>query len=239
MCVDATSITALLTQWSAPRLREIFGQEPDKAADWVSVLAREGLPQAQLCYGRMLLAGTGVPRDEAAALKWFRRAADGDDMDAVNMVGRCLDNGWGSAEDPAAAAEQYERAATAGYAWAQYNLGHLYLDGRGVARDFDQAYRCYLAAARQGHERAMNLAGRCREHGWGTPPDAAAAAAWYQRSAEAGYFRGQYNWATVLLEQQRFQEAAVWFERAAQCGPASMRAAVAVALERAGMAPGL
>jgi hypothetical protein len=159
-------------------------------------------------------------------------------MDAVNMVGRCLDNGWGSPEHPAAAAEQYRRAAAAGNAWAQYNLGHLYLDGRGVARDWHQAYDYYLRAATQGHERAMNLVGRCCEHGWGTSVDPAAAAAWYQRSAAAGYFRGQYNWATVLFERRCFGEAMVWFERAANGGPASMRAIVTAAIERSGAALG-
>jgi TPR repeat protein len=64
----------------------------------------------------------------------------------------------------------------------------------------------------------MNLVGRCCEQGWGTARDPAAAAGWYQRSAEAGYFRGQYNWATLLLGQRRFDEAAQWFERAANGG---------------------
>ena len=63
------------------------------------------MPQAQLCYGRMLLEGTGRAKDLPAALGWFRRAAACGDLDAVNMVGRCLDNGWGTAEDPAGAAE--------------------------------------------------------------------------------------------------------------------------------------
>jgi TPR repeat protein len=49
----------------------------------------------------------------------------------------------------------------------------------------------------------MNLVGRCYEQGWGIARDAAAAARWYRRSAEAGYFRGQYNWATLLLSENR------------------------------------
>jgi TPR repeat protein len=221
-----SSITSLLTQMSAPRLKALFAQEPQRAAQWVYVAAAEGLPQAQLCYGRMLLEGTGVPKDSAKALAWFRRAAASGDMDAVNMVGRCFDNGWGTTENPAAAAEQYRRAAEAGHGWAQYNLGHLYLDGRGVQRDADRAFAYYLRAAQQGHERAMSLAGRCCEEGWGTPRDPVAAADWYRRSAEAGYFRGQYNWASVLLGAGRAEEAAVWFERAAMSGPPSVRQAV-------------
>jgi TPR repeat protein len=56
----------------------------------------------------------------------------------------------------------------------------------------------------------------------GTP----AAAQWYRRSAEGGYFRGQYNWASVLLMRQCVDEAVVWLERAAHSGTAAVRAAV-------------
>jgi TPR repeat protein len=232
MALEVTSITSLLTHWSTPRLRALFADDPRQAAQWASVLADEGLPAAQLCYGRMLLAGTGTARDATAALKWFRRAADKGDIDAVNMVGRCLDNGWGAAEDPAAAAVHYQRAADIGHAWAQYNLGHLYLDGRGVARNVDQAYAWYLRAAEQGHERAMNLVGRCREEGWGTPRDPAAAADWYRRSAEAGYFRGQYNWATLLLKAGHPDQAVAWFERAATGGTPGICSAIIDTIER-------
>ncbi|MEJ0005175.1 MAG: hypothetical protein WDM77_01970 [Steroidobacteraceae bacterium] len=72
----------------------------------------------------------------------------------------------------------------------------------------------------------MNLVGRCCEQGWGTPPDPAAAADWYRRSAEGGYCRGQYNWASVLLTSKREDEAVVWLDRAAQGGTAAVRAAV-------------
>jgi TPR repeat protein len=220
------SITSLLAQISAPRLQALFAQEPKRAADWVYVAAAEGLPRAQVCYGRMLLEGTGVPKDQSAALTWFERAASHCDIDAINMVGRCLDNGWGIEADPVAAVQQYRRAADAGHAWAQYNLGHLYLDGRGVAQDFGQAFAYYLRAAQQQHERAMNLVGRCCEEGWGTARDLVLAATWYRRSAEAGYFRGQYNWASVLLKEGHLSEAAMWFERAAAGGSAAIREAI-------------
>jgi uncharacterized protein len=228
------SITSLLTRMNGPRLAALFAQAPPRAADWVYVAAAEGLAAAQVCYGRMLLEGTGVAKDQRAALAWFQRAAARGDLDAINMVGRCLDNGWGVAADLPAAAEQYQRAADAGHAWAQYNLGHLYLDGRGVAQDFAQAFAYYHRAARQQHARAMNLVGRCCEEGWGTARDPARAAVWYRRSAEGGYFRGQYNWATVLLKEGLVHEAAAWLERAAADGTAAVRRTVRDLCVRAG-----
>jgi TPR repeat protein len=216
--IDPRSFTARLARMSAPSLQALLSRNAPVAAACVYALAGEGLAQAQLCYGRMLLEGKCVHGNPCSALAWFRRAADQGEVDAINMVGRCLDNGWGIAADPAAAATQYARAGDAGHAWAQYNLGHLYLDGRGVPRDPNRAFGLYRSAACQGHERAMNLLGRCHEEGWGTPRDAAAAARWYRRAAERGYFRGQYNWATVLLHAGRVDEAVIWFECAAGGG---------------------
>src|SRR5580692_10078314 len=100
----ASSVVELLGQMSAPRREALFAQEPRRAADWVYAAAIAGLPRAQVCYGRMLLEGTGVAKNPAGAFEWFKRAALQGDSDAINMAGRCLDNGWGADEDPAAAA---------------------------------------------------------------------------------------------------------------------------------------
>jgi TPR repeat protein len=63
------SITSLLSQMDSTRLRALFAQEPQRAVDWVYATAADGHPAAQLCYGRMLLAGTGVEQDQIAALQ--------------------------------------------------------------------------------------------------------------------------------------------------------------------------
>jgi uncharacterized protein len=104
--------------------------------------------------------------------------------------------------------------------------GHLYLDGRGVLCDHTRAYRYYLRPAEQGHARAMNLVARCRERGWGCATDSVEARRSYQLSAEGDYFRGQYNWGTLLLEAGRSEESAEWLAKAARTGTAAVRAAV-------------
>ena len=76
----------------------------------------------------------------------------------------------------------------------------------------------------------MNLVGRCREQGWGCGANPKAARAWYRRSAEAGYFRGQYNHGLMLAEDGRVDEAAHWIERALAGAPAGSRVLMARAL---------
>ncbi|MNH40616.1 hypothetical protein D3C81_1864630 [compost metagenome] len=41
---------------------------------------------------------------------------------------------------------------------------------------------------------------------------------WYRRSAEAGDFRGQFSYATVLMERNQFDDAMLWFDKALQGG---------------------
>ena len=222
---DAWRVAALTMMPPAELAALLSGGD---AACWVEAAAACGIAEAQVRLGRMLLEA----KDERAAFACFLSAAKAGDIDATNMLGRCYENGWGTARDFAQAARHYAIAAEAGHAWAQYNLGHLLLDGNGVARDRDAAFAWYARAAAQGHERAMNLVARCCEEGWGCPRDPAAAREWYRRSAEAGYFRGAYNYATILVAEGCIAGALRWFKRALETAPEPTRSNIVAALGR-------
>jgi len=222
---DAWRVAALTMMPPAELAALLAGGD---AACWVEAAAACGIAAAQVRLGRMLLEGPA--KDERAAFACFLSAAKAGDIDAQNMVGRAYENGWGTAKDFARAAQHYRIAAEAGLAWAQYNLGHLLLDGNGVARDHAAAFRWYFAAAAQGHERSMNLVARCCEEGWGCPRDPAAARMWYRRSAEAGYFRGAYNYATILSAEGCIAGALRWFRQALETAPEPTRSNIVAAL---------
>lgn len=207
-----------LERMSGRELRALFRGDLSQAAPFIRSAAEHGLRTAQLCLGRMLLAGTGVPRDERGASSWFSRAAEQGDPEAMNMLGRCHENGWGVPVDLRRAATCYWSSAQSGHDWGEYNFGNLLFDGRGVARDLGQAFHWFARAALQGHARAMNLLGRCLEEGWGCRRSLADAVDWYRRSAAAGYFRGQFNYALALAEQGSSEAAAEWFWKAASGG---------------------
>jgi TPR repeat protein len=208
---DAWRVAALTMMSSEQLQAALSGSD---AAKWIEAAAACGITQAQVRLGRMLLEGSGVAKNERAAFGFFQQAADAGDSDAQNMLGRCHENGWGTARDLTLAAIWYTKAANAGMAWAQYNLGHLVLDGTGVPQDRDAAFTLYMRAAVQGHERAMNLVARCFEEGWGVVRDAAAAREWFRKSADGGYFRGAFNYASLLAADGNIGEAAGWFEKA-------------------------
>jgi TPR repeat protein len=73
----------------------------------------------------MLFDGRGVPRDQTAAVLWYRRAAAQGHSRAMNLLARCLEEGWGAPRDPGQACDWYRRSAQAGYFRAQFNLGTI------------------------------------------------------------------------------------------------------------------
>ena len=62
----------------------------------------------------MLQNGAGVPEDDAAAVRWYRKAAEQGNASAQNNLGWMLDNGAGVPEDDAAAVRWYRKARRAG-----------------------------------------------------------------------------------------------------------------------------
>jgi uncharacterized protein len=222
---SAARLFGIVTKLSSAQINQLLADGPH-ARLVIEAAAHMGLARAQVQLGRMLLEGTGGLKDETAAYEWFKRAAARGNADACNMVGRCLENGWGAAIDCEQAAICYRRAAQAGDSWAQYNLGHFYLNGVGVRRDPAEALHWYQESAGQGHPRAMNLVGRCYEQGWGVTRDLQAASVWYRASAEAGYFRGQYNYASVLMSLGRRAEAVIWLRHAVTQAPSHTKALI-------------
>ena len=205
------------------QLQSMLDDSPVRAAQAILIAAKAGVVDAQALLGQILLEGRGIARDEALALRWFQIAAQGGHQMARNMTGRCLEHGWGCAVDEAAAAREYRLAAHAGLDWAQYNYANLLATGRGVVEDQAQALALYRQAAEQGHAKSMNLLARHLEEGLETGRDPQAALAWYRRSAESGDFRGQANYASILLQHGQVEQAADLLRQAlAQGSPAFM-----------------
>jgi hypothetical protein len=127
----------------------------------------------------------------------------------------------------------YGQAALCGYDWGQFNLANLLLHGLGVARDRKRALAWYRLAAQQGHAKAMNLVGRFHDEGWELPSNPQLAFDWYRKSAEAGDFRGQYNYATCLLRHGQLEVACDWLTRAVSHGSVDFLTAMASALSGA------
>ncbi len=195
---------------SLEQYRERLAENPDQAASFVRETALSGLAEAQVGWAHMLLDGYGVERDAIAAVRWFRLAADQENIDAYNMLGRCYERGWGVAADPFEAMHWFERAAAKGHDWAQFNLATVMLATYGEQTDLPRALSLLVSSARAGNAKAMNMLGRWREQGWDRRPKRRSAALWFRWAAEGGCYRGQFHHARFLLQDGKTTEAIRW-----------------------------
>eukprot|EP01052_Picozoa_sp_SAG31_P015483 SAG31_NODE_996_length_10492_cov_4.648802_7_plen_238_part_00 len=131
-----------LKQSYAATLHKIASDDERKLGPWYVMQAQSDLG---VCYAD----DDGVAKDEAEAVRWFRKAAEQGHSDAQAMLGLCYDNGSGVAKDEAEAVRWYRKAAEQGDSDAQYSLGVCYDNGSGVAKDEAEAVRWYRKAAEQ------------------------------------------------------------------------------------------
>lgn len=188
-------------------------EQEQQSLDLVRAAAERGVREAQAMYGQILLDGKLVQRNPTFALHWFERAAVAGDVMAINMVGRCLDQGWGVAASPELAEPWFRKAAERGSDWGMYNLATLLTLGRGVPEDKHEALHWLRKASELGHAKSMNLLGGFYEDGWIVKQDMAAAHDFYLGSAIAGDFRGQFNYARMLVREGRIGDALAWLQK--------------------------
>lgn len=110
--------------------------------------------ETQYAQGVSYLLGQGVPQNDAAALRSFRRAAASGNAYAEAQLGFMYAAGRGVKRDYAAAFHWYTLAADHGLASAQYNLGLMYAHGVGAPKDPQRARALFNDAAEHGFEPA-------------------------------------------------------------------------------------
>ena len=103
-------------------------------------MADQGNAIAQYVLGVIYKNGQGVPKDDAEAVWWFRKAAEQKYSEAQFSLGSQYFRGLGVTKDYVEAARWYRRAAEQGHAAAQALLGVMYGKGQGVPKDYVQAY---------------------------------------------------------------------------------------------------
>ena len=127
-----------------------------------------------------------LPKDEAKALEYLRRAAEGGWPPAQNDYGVIHGEGIWVEQDHAEAVKWFRMAAVGGHARAQHNLAVAHHNGRGVERDTTEALRWYLMAAGRGYARAQIAIGLMYLTGDGVEEDDYEAEEWFRMAAEEG-----------------------------------------------------
>ena len=169
--------------------------------------------------------------DMDAAEKWWRKAAEQGNSDAMTALGDMYHLAYSTelsyAEDAREAFKWYKKAADLGNPYGVESLGDLYSSGWGVPENkayagelYRKALEQYRAAAGEGDARAQYLLGRMYHVGHGVSTDYPEAAKWYRMAAEQG--NGDAELAIAYMYKQgkgvekNYAEARRWFSRAAE-----------------------
>ena len=171
----------------------------------------------------MLERGQGRPADPAAALTWYRRAAQQGDVHAQFRLGFLYAYGRGVERDDVEAAGWYARAAERGNEAARAALEQLRAEGRVAGPTAGSREVLQLrGAAERGAALAQYQLGLRYANGEGVPRDPDEAARWYRKAAEQGLAPAQYQLALRYANgdgvTKDFEEAAKWYRRAADQG---------------------
>jgi TPR repeat protein len=105
------------------------GRTPAVNVQQITGRATAGDVQAMVTLGYLHLEGASVPRDPAAAARWYSAAAQKKHPVAMNNYGWMHEHGIGVTRNPDDAALWYQRAADAGNVTAMTNLAQLYKYG--------------------------------------------------------------------------------------------------------------
>ena len=93
-------------------------------------------------------------KNEAEAVKWYRKAAEQGIANAQFRLGVCYEDGMGVVKDEAEAMKWWRKAAEQGFSSAQISLGLYYANGQGVVKNDVEGYKWALLAAANGNETA-------------------------------------------------------------------------------------
>jgi TPR repeat protein len=193
--------------------------------DQARTAANNGDVAAMNAMGDWYRAGQGgLPKDNAQAVDWYRKAAAQGNANAQNNLGVMYQNGWGVDKDLVQALDWFRKSAVQGNADAQKNLGVMYQNGWGVDKDYTQAVDWYRKAAAQGDAYGQeNLAGMYI-NGWGVDKDYTQAADWYRKAAAQGNANAQNNLGVMYQNgqgvAQDYSQAVDWYRKAAAQGDA-------------------
>jgi hypothetical protein len=154
------------------------------AVRWFRKSAIAGNSSGQNHYGVCLSAGRGVRRDDAEALRWFKRALRQGCPCAPNNIASV----YGDRGNNRLAIFWYQRAVAGGDRDALVEVGRRYYAGVGTKRDPRHAVRCFHKAiiskyiSQAGREDAMFYLGVAFYEGRGVKKSDARAIKWLSKA---------------------------------------------------------
>lgn len=112
---------------------------------------------AECCMGiaRNYAMGRGVRQDFEIALRYYQKAANLGEAEALHMVGVCYYEGMGARRNYKRALDFFQRAYAMGHCRSAYFLGLIYLRGQAGMPDKEKGMQYLQACAEEGDEASI------------------------------------------------------------------------------------
>lgn len=159
-------------------------KDPATAKSLFETAAAQG--HAGALYNLGIMAIDGDNPDFAKAADYFRRSAEGGDMDGVFSLAEFYQNGTGVEKDLKKAADLLREAADQQNIAAEVEYAIALFNGVGVDRDEAAAAKYFLRAAAQNNPIAENRVARMLAAGRGVQKDMIEAMKWHILARAAG-----------------------------------------------------
>lgn len=158
-------------------------------AQW-EPLADAGDIDSQNSLGALYKFGLGVPKNGAAAVKYYQLSADQGDAAGQYGLATMYASGEGVEQSDEKALSWFTLAAKQGDEDAQYNLGLIYQQGKGVLKNDKSAFEWFYKAATQGLPEAQVRLGLMYKNGTGVAQNPDKAYVWLNIGAYGGDLLG-------------------------------------------------
>ncbi|WP_196141084.1 tetratricopeptide repeat protein [Aliikangiella sp. G2MR2-5] len=130
VCLEGANKGIVRSQWLLANIYYYnlgdLGKSKERALEWFTSAADNGLTDAQVFVGESYIYGDGVEKDYEKAYHYFSVAADNFDASAEFNLGMMFYNGYGRKKDFSAAISWLKRAASQNHSMSINNLAWLY-----------------------------------------------------------------------------------------------------------------
>lgn len=163
--------------------------------------AQIGSSDAQNTLGQLHALGVnGLTKDYNLARRYFEKASNRGDADALANLGLMYANGLGCKPNNETAVKFLSQSAQSGNHVGQAGLGCLHLLGYGLKRDPAKAARYLHASAEQGDPSAQFFLAIMHWHGEGVRADRTRALHYMALAAHRGHPSAMYHLALIQLD---------------------------------------
>lgn len=156
--------------------------------------AEEGDVNAMFRMGNNYKYGyNGLTPDNTEAIKWYQKAIEHGDADAMSALGLMYKKGDGVEIDYEKARLLFEKAADLKNADAFVNLGVMYVNGTGVPKSTEKALSLFVEGANLGSDVAMTNLAQMYQYAEGISHDQEKANHWFEKAAQSGNVKAQHQ----------------------------------------------